>query len=145
MAQPLDLPLPEITTENFTRAWIPFELVAKTKEWVAAKQLTVLPTLLRGKLLDHFVDCDDDTKSELHAALIAASGLLEDPLSAAKSFTARDQRTDEKVADFASAIKKLFRQAYPEERAASKVLLQRFLTGLRVPISQQLLLRGRPD
>ena len=148
MAQPLDLPLPEITTENFTRAWIRFELVAKAKEWDAAKQLTVLPTLLRGKLLDHFVDCDDDTKSDLkklHAALIAASGLLEDPLSAAKSFIARDQRPDEKVADFASAIKKLFRQAYPEERAASKVLLQRFLTGLRAPISQQLLLRGRPD
>ena len=114
MAQPLDLPLPEITTENFTRAWIRFELVAKAKEWDAAKQLTVLPTLLRGKLLDHFVDYDDDTKSDLkklHAALIAASGLLEDPLSAAKSFE----------------------------------LALRFLTGLRAPISQQLLLRGRPD
>ena len=76
MAQPLDLPLPEITTENFTRAWIRFELVAKAKECDAPKQLTVLPTLLRGKLLDHFVDCDDDTKSDLkklHAALIAAS------------------------------------------------------------------------
>ena len=129
-------------------AWIRFELVAKAKELDAAKQLTVLPTLLRGKLLDHFVDSDDDTMSDLkklHAAHIAASGMLEDPLSAAKSFSAHDQRPDEKVADFASAIKKLFRQAYPEERVASKVLLQQFLTGLQVPISQQLLLRGRPD
>lgn len=148
MAQSLDLPLPEVTTENFTRAWTRFELVAKAKEWNAEKQLTILPTLLRGKLLDHFVDCDDDTKSDLkklHAALLAASGQLEDPLSAAKQFTSRDQRPEECVADFASAIKKLFRRAYPEEQATSKVLLQRFITGLRSPISQQLLLRGRPE
>lgn len=148
MAESLDLPLPEITTENFTRAWTRFELVAKAKEWNTEKQLTILPTLLRGKLLDHFVDCDDETKSDLkklHAALLEASGQLEDPLSAAKQFTSRDQRPEECVADFASAIKKLFRRAYPDEQTTSKVLLQRFITGLRSPISQQLLLRGRPE
>ena len=42
MAQPLDIPLPEITAELF----------AKAKEWEGAKQLTVLPTLLPGKLVD---------------------------------------------------------------------------------------------
>jgi len=148
MAESLDLPLPEITTENFTRAWTRFELVAKAKEWNTEKQLTILPTLLRGKLLDHFVDCDDETKSDLkklHAALLEASGQLEDPLSAAKQFTSRDQRPEECVADFASAIKKLFRRAYPDEQTTSKVLLQRFITGLRSPISQQLLLRGWPE
>ena len=148
MAQNLDIPLPELTTENFTRGWTRFELVGKAKEWDQAKQLTVLPTLLRGKLLDSFVDFDDDTKGDmkkLRGALMKVTGLEEDPLSAAKSFTARDQRSEENVADFASVIKKLFRRAYPEEPLTSKVLLQRFLTGLRSPISQQLLLQGRPE
>ena len=39
-------------------------------------------------------------------------------------------------------LKKLFRQAYPEE---SGILLQRFVMGLKTPISKQLLLRGKPD
>ena len=54
MAQPLDIPLPELTVESFQRAWTRFELVAKAKEWDSAKQLTVLPTLLRGKLVDRY-------------------------------------------------------------------------------------------
>lgn len=58
MAQSLDIPLPEVTAEDFKRAWTRFELVAKAKEWEDAKQLSVLPTLLRGnlKLLDKYVD-----------------------------------------------------------------------------------------
>ena len=38
MASPLDLPaLPEITVEDFMRAWTRFELVATAKEWNEAK------------------------------------------------------------------------------------------------------------
>ena len=54
MAESMDIPLPELTVENFKRAWTRFELVAKAKEWNAAKQLIVLPTLLRGKLVDYY-------------------------------------------------------------------------------------------
>ena len=36
MAATLDLALPEITVEDFGRAWTRFELVAKAKEWDAA-------------------------------------------------------------------------------------------------------------
>ena len=36
MAQ-MDLPLPEITMENFLHAWTRFELVAIAKEWNAGK------------------------------------------------------------------------------------------------------------
>ena len=66
MAQSLDIhvPLPQLTTKNFSRAWTHFELVAKAKEWDTAKQLAVLPMLLRGKLVDHFVDCDEDTRGD---------------------------------------------------------------------------------
>ena len=73
MAQPLDLPLPEITAENFSRAWTRFGFVAKAKEWDEAKQLAILPTLLRGKLLDQFVELDAEVKMDLkklHAALL---------------------------------------------------------------------------
>ena len=79
MAQPLDIPLPEITAENFKRAWTRFELVAKVKEWEGAKQLTVLPTLLRGKLVDKYVDYDAETRTDLvklKVALEKASGQM---------------------------------------------------------------------
>ena len=86
MAQ-MDLPLPEITKEDFLRAWTRFELVAAAKEWNAAKQATVLPTLLRGKLVDIFIELDDDTRADLTAlkkALMSKAGLIKDPLVAGK-------------------------------------------------------------
>ena len=89
MAQSLELPLPEITTNDFTRAWSRFELVATAKEWDAAKQLAYLPTLLRGKLIDIYLELDDASKADmktLKAALSEKSGLTKDSLSAAKAF-----------------------------------------------------------
>lgn len=50
-----------------------------------------------------------------------------------------------RVEDFTNDLKRLFKQAYPSEDAKSSVLLQRFLTGLRAAISQQLLLRKKPE
>ena len=62
-----DIPLPEITAEDFDRSWACFELVAKAKEWNDARQLTVIPTLLRGKLLDYFLDLSEEEKSSMGA------------------------------------------------------------------------------
>ena len=45
MAQHM-LPLPEITQEEFRQAWARFKLAAGMNE---AKQLTIVPALLRGK------------------------------------------------------------------------------------------------
>ena len=56
----------------------------------------------------------------------------------------RHQSAGETVRDYAADIKKLFKEAYPEEAQASPILLQRFLTGLAPPICRQLLLRGTP-
>ena len=64
MAQ-LELPLPELVAEDFKRGWIRFEFVATAKEWDAAKQLAVIPALLRGKLIDYYVDFDDTIKGDL--------------------------------------------------------------------------------
>ena len=147
MAESLDIPLPELSVDNFKRAWTRFELVARAKGWDAAKQLVVLPTLLRGKFVDTYMDFNDETKADLaklKAALEKATGRVEDPLAAAKLFVSRDQGANERVEDFAAALKKLFKQAYPSEDVKSSVLLQRFLTGLRAPISRQLLLRKKP-
>ena len=58
MAAQLDLPLQELSVENFSRAWMQFELVAAPKQWDEAKQLTILPTLLRERLLDYYVEQD---------------------------------------------------------------------------------------
>ena len=51
----MDILLPEIQG-------LRFELVAKAKEWDQALQLVILPTLLCGKLLDHYVSLSDDDK-----------------------------------------------------------------------------------
>ena len=142
-----EIPLPEIAEENFTRAWTRFELVSAAKEWQADKQAAILPTLLRGKLVDLYVDFDDDTKKDLKKlkkTLMEKAGLAQDPLTAGKLFMTRSQRQAEKVTDFVSDLKKLFKRAFPDDDLTSCVLLQRFMTGLAPRISQQVLLQGKP-
>ena len=149
MAEALEILLPQITSDDFTRSWTHFELVASAKKWEEDKQLAVVPTLLRGKLIDYFLDLTDEEKKDLEslkAALQEKAGLKADPLTSFKLFNERTQRHDEKAGDFASELKKLFKQAFPgEDYAKSPVLLQRYLTGLRPNISRQILLRKQPE
>ena len=138
MAQSTDIPLPEITIEDFRRAWTRFELVATAKKWGEDKQLAIIPTLLRGRLVDYYIDLEEEEKvsvQELGKSLKKRAGLMMD----------RSQEPQERVSDFATDLKKLFRLAYLEEAKSSSVLLQRFLTGLRPEISRQILLKGRPS
>ena len=72
------------------------------------------------------------------------AGLLQDPLTAGRAFSKRRQGLQERVADYSTSLRKLFAQAYPEEKVTSSVLLQQFLTGLRAPVRQQVLLKGKP-
>ena len=144
----LEIPLPEISAEDFSRAWTRFELVAAAKEWDTARKLVVLPTLLRGKLLDYYLDLGDDDKVDLKTlktVLKKKAGIDHDPLMASRLFNERSQGAQEKAVDFASGLKKLFRQAFPDEDPKSIVLRQRFLTGLQPSISCQVLLRKKPD
>ena len=104
-----------------------FEFVAAVKEWNASKQLAVIPTLLRGRLIDYYVELDDATKGDLKllkAVLQERTGTKEDPLLASRNFNQQNQGLDEKVRDFASALTKLFKNAYPEEAMNFTVLLQ---------------------
>ena len=50
----------------------------------------------------------------------------------------------EKVDDYASELKQLFKQAYPDEGLNSAGLLQKFLTGLLASIACQMLLKKKP-
>ena len=72
------------------------------------------------------------------------AGLARDPLTAGKIFISRCQLPGEKAEDFENDLKKIFKQAYPEEELTSGILLQRFLTGLVASVSRQMLLRGQP-
>ena len=66
-------------------------------------------------------------------------------LSLSKAFSERKQGMQEKVTDFERGLKKLFQEAYPNEKTTSStVLLQHFLTGLRPEITKQILLQGAP-
>ena len=144
----LGLQLPELTVDNFQRAWTRFELVAVAKDWDEAKRRTVVPTLLRGKLIDFYTELEEGTRNDLaalKAALQEKAGLKTDPLVASRNFNTRDQRPNEKVIDYATELKQLFKQAYPGEGVDSTVLLQRFLTGLRPSIARQMLLQKKPD
>ena len=138
----MELPLPELIVEDFRRGWTRFEFVAAAKDWNANKQLAVIPTLLRGRLINYYDELDDDTKGDLKllkAALQERTGTKEDPLLASRNFNQRNQGPDEKVHNFASALKQLFKNAYPTEAMTSTVLFQRFFTGLRPDIGRQLL------
>ena len=55
MVESLELPLSELLTEDFKRGWTQFEFVASVKGWNEEKQLVVISTLLRGKLIDDYV------------------------------------------------------------------------------------------
>ena len=114
MATPLDLPLLEITVEQFHRAWTRFELVAKAKEWNEARQRLVLPTLLRGKLVDYYTEADDETRGDLDqlkTLLMTKAGLVRDSLASSQVFMTRTQYPDEKVSNFAVELKMLFKEA----------------------------------
>ena len=102
------------------------ELVAAAKDWDTEKQLSIAPTLLRGKLVDIYVDFDTETKSDLQLlkdTLMKRAGLDSDSLMIGKEFMSCSQLPNEKVEDFLMRLKKLFRQAYVKEDVNSDVLL----------------------
>ena len=143
----LDIPLPEISTssaDKFDRSWT---YVATAKEWTQEKQLAVIPALLRGKLLDNYTSLSADEKVDMETLkinLAKRAGLLKTPVAAAKEFQEQRQNPQETVSSFLTDLKRLYTQAFPRELMDSLVLLQKFLSDLRLEISQQALLRGKP-
>ena len=76
----------------------------------------------------------------LKRALSVRVGLTSDQLVSARRFN--DQKQDQgEVSDYAKEFKRFYNQTYSGEDTQSIVLGQRFLTGLRAPNSQQLLLK----
>ena len=122
-------------------------LAATAKQWQEEKQLQILPTLLRGTLVDYYMDLSEEEKKSLEGlkqALERKAGIKKDPLVAAKYFNSRHQDDKERVVDYATQLRKAFIEAYPDEDVGSAVLLQTFLPGLRPSIARQVVLKGRP-
>ena len=139
--------LPEVSVENFEHAWKRFRLAATAKQWQEEKQLQILPTLLRGNLVDYYMDLSEEEKESLEGlkqALERKAGIKKDPLVAAKYFNSRHQDDKERVVDYATQLRKAFIEAYPDEDVGSAVLVQTFLSGLRPSIARQVVLKGRP-
>ena len=85
--------------------------MATAKEWNPEKRAKVLPTLLCGRLMDIYIDLDDDTKADLaevKKALMKKAGLVKDPLVAGKEFMVRSQVQGETVERFAEELSRLF-------------------------------------
>ena len=127
-------------------SWICFELVTAAKEWSPEKQALILPTLLKGKLVECYVELEANTKKMVKIVkeeLMKRLKLCHQLLEAGKLFMIRSQLEKEGVMEFAMHLKRLFKQAYSEEDSTSGILLQRFVMGLKTPVSRQLLLRGK--
>ena len=130
MATPLDLSLPEITSEKFHQAWTRFELVA---EWSDDRKKVVLPTLFHRKLVKYYMEADEATHGNLailKTFLMIKVGLVCAPLTSSQLFMSRSQRRAKRILYNVADFKKLFTEAYTTEDFSSTVLLQRFLTGL---------------
>ena len=84
----VDIPLPEILSgsqEDFERSWTRFLFVAAAKEWDEEKQLKIIPTLLRGRLLDDYISLSADERDSmgtLKTNLAARAGLMRDRVTA---------------------------------------------------------------
>ena len=93
-----------------------------------------MPTLLRGKLVNYYVDLDAATKADLNLlrmALMKKVGLIQDPLTAGKLAISCCKWSGRKAADFADHLRKLFKQAYPDKDLTSGIPLQCFLIQAR--------------
>ena len=111
MAQ-FNAPLPKITLEELTRAWTRFKLVAAAKEWSTEWQAAILSTLLRGKLVDHYmyVELGKTNRADMKqfkTALMTKAGVTKDPVTVGKMFIPRCQCPGKKAKDFADELKKL--------------------------------------
>ena len=135
--------------EDFERSWRRVELIATANQWNEEKKLTVIPALLRGKLLDFYAVLTSEERRDLvtmKKALSDRAGVTKDPLKSAKHFGERRQEAKESVRDFELGLRKLFKEAYPTEDAdGSSAYLSRFITSLSPSIAREVLLRGTPD
>ena len=139
MAESLELLLPELLTKDFRQGWTQLEFTANEKKWNAKKQFAVIPTLLRGKLIDNYIELLDVTKANLgylKAVLQDRAGMYENLLVVSTQFYHQNQV--EKANNFTLTLKCLFKDTCPIE-AFYCVVLQHCLTGLHPRIGHQFL------
>jgi len=126
-----------------------FDKTARAADWTDQQKACFLPLRLRRKAADVFDHLDASTKEDWEALEKA----LESKLVPAHmtthfrlAFKRRVQGPDESVLDFAQAIQKLARRAYPEftEEVMEKLKLDAFINGLRFDL-KRIVLIVKPD
>ena len=78
-------------------------------------------------MIDCHVELDNATKGDLKLLKVVVqeqTGMKEDLLLTSRNFNQLNEGPDEKVHNFVSALKKLFKNAYPIEAITSIILLQ---------------------
>ena len=73
-----EIHLTEMTVEDLTGHGIRFDLVTAAKMWDYAKQLSAVPTLLRGKLVDYYDKLSEEILANtqvLKTSLFVRAGL----------------------------------------------------------------------
>ena len=79
-------------------------MVAAAKEWSPEKQALILPTLLRGKIVECYVELEANTKKMVKIVkeeLMKRLKLCRQPLETGKLFMIRSQLEKEGVTEFA--------------------------------------------
>ncbi len=135
-------------TDNFDEWLKRFNRLAQANNWVDDRKKNILPYYLVGSAEQVY----DNTTQAQRATFDALVAALKDKFKPAQLSDLRSvelhshcQGAKESVGDFAQAIQKLTKQAYPEvEDAARKQLMKRFfLNGLRQDL-RRLVLIAKP-
>ena len=112
--------LPEISADNFEHAWKRFRLAAVAKQWQAEKQLLILPTLLRGNLVDYYMDLGEDEKRSLEDVKQALERQLRHMLERmSKKFESFEQQLKELDAGRATDNNSVERERRSSEKRVS--------------------------
>src|SRR6266481_3366186 len=126
-----------------------FDKTARAAEWTDQQKANYLPLRLRKKAADVYDHLEDSTKNDwtnLEAALESKMVPAHLTTHFRLAFKRRVQGPDETVLDFAQAIQKLTKRAYPEfdEEVIEKLKLDAFINGLRFDL-KRIVLIVKPD
>ena len=97
--------------------------------------------------MDYYMNLSEEEKKSLEGLkgkLERKAGIKKDPLVAAKYFDSRHQDDRECVVDYATQLRKEFKEGYSDESVGSAGCCKRFFSGLRPSIARQVVLKGRP-
>ena len=127
-----------------------FELLARANDWPDAEKLVKLPWFLRGNALDVYRELPVDVKQNYGTLRRELAKKLQPPQMGrfyARELHQRKQQPGELVVDYARALQRLGRAAYPNMAADARdsMLVGVFVSGLQQPIQQLVAIGAEPE